>query len=328
MEEPIDFHQFILEGHNQMAEHTIKDLTIGWIGTGRMGYAMAERLIAEGADVTVWNRTREKAEPLVEKGAKIVESPGELADRDVVFTMVAGPSDFIEVTTGKDGVLSQGGQTPAMLIDCTTISEEASRQVREYAAQVGTSMIDAPVSGNAKVVVAGKLSFVASGEVGAFEKAKPFLDAIGRGVSYVGEGERARMIKICHNVLLGIVAQSLAEITVLAEKGGVPRHSFLEFINNSVMGSIFSAYKTPAYVNLDLTPTFTPVLLRKDMDLGLAAARELGVPMPVAAATRECVQTIIGNGYVDCDFAALLLQEAANAGLEIESEEKEVGTGL
>ena len=94
------------------------------------------------------------------------------------------------------------------------------------------------------------------------------------------------------------------------------------------MGSIFSAYKTPAYVNLDLTPTFTPVLLRKDMDLGLAAARELGVPMPVAAATRECVQSIIGNGYVDCDFAALLLQEAANAGLEIESEEKGVGTGL
>ena len=311
-----------------MAEHTIKDLTIGWIGTGRMGSAMAECLIAAGADVTVWNRTREKAEPLVEKGAKIVESPSELADRDVVFTMVAGPSDFIEVTTGKDGVLSQGGQTPVLLIDCTTISEEASRQVREYAAQVGTSMIDAPVSGNAKVVVAGKLSFVASGEVGAFEKAKPFLDAIGRGVSYVGEGERARMIKICHNVLLGIVAQSLAEITVLAEKGGVPRHSFLEFINNSVMGSIFSAYKTPAYVNLDLTPTFTPVLLRKDMDLGLAAARELGVPMPVAAATRECVQSIIGNGYVDCDFAALLLQEAANAGLEIESEEKEVGTGL
>ena len=136
------------------------------------------------------------------------------------------------------------------------------------------------------------------------------------------------MVKICHNVFLGIVAQSLAEITILAEKGGVPRHAFLEFINKSVMGSPFSTYKTPSYVNLDMTPTFTPILLRKDMDLGLAAARHLSVPMPVAAAARECVQSIIGNGYVDCDFAALLLQQAANSGLDVESEEKEIGTGL
>ena len=249
-----------------MAEQTITNLTIGWIGTGRMGYAMAERLLAVGADVTVWNRTREKAEPLTKKGAKIVSSPAELADRDVVFTMVGGPNDFIEVTTGENGVLSQGGRAPGMLIDCTSISEEASRQVREYANGVGTSMIDAPVSGNAKVVVAGKLSIVASGDAGAFEKARPFLDALGQGVSYVGEGELARMVKICHNVMLGIVAQTMAEITVLAEKGGVSRHAFLDFINKSVMGSTFSAYKTPAYVNLDMTPTFTPVLLRKDMD--------------------------------------------------------------
>lgn len=311
-----------------MAEHTVTNLTIGWIGTGRMGFAMAERLLAVGVDVTVWNRTREKAEPLTEKGAKIVNSPAELADRDVIFTMVGGPEDFIEVTTGPNGVLSQGGIGPGLLIDCTTISEEASRQVREYANGVGTSMIDAPVSGNAKVVVAGKLSIVASGDAEAFEKARPLLDVLGQGVSYVGEGELARMVKICHNVMLGIVAQTMAEITVLAEKGGVPRHAFLDFINKSVMGSPFSTYKTPAYVNLDMTPTFTPVLLRKDMDLGLAAARELGVPMPVAAAARECVQSIIGNGHTSCDFSALLIQEAANAGLKIKPEKKEVGTGL
>jgi 3-hydroxyisobutyrate dehydrogenase-like beta-hydroxyacid dehydrogenase len=311
-----------------MVDNTVKDLTVGWIGTGRMGFAMAERLINAGADLTVWNRTLEKAEPLKEKGAKIVDSPAELADRDVVFTMVAGPTDFIEVTKGKNGVLSRGDKTPKLLIDCTSISAEASREVRKYASGVGTYMIDAPVSGNAKVVVAGKLSIVASGDAEAFKKAKPFLDQIAQGVSYVGEGELARMVKICHNVLLGIVAQSLAEITVLAEKGGVPRSAFLTFINSSVMGSIFSTYKTPAFVNLDMTPTFTPVLLRKDMDLGLAAARELGVPMPVAATARECVQSIIGNGHVDCDFAALLLQEAANAGLEIKSEEIDVGTGL
>ena len=311
-----------------MAQNSLKDLSVGWIGTGRMGFAMASRLLDAGADVTAWNRTRAKAEPLMEKGGKVVDSPTELADRDVVFTMVGGPKDFEEVAMGEHGVLSQGGQTLGMLIDCTSINEESSKKVRDYAKGVGTEMIDAPVSGNHHVVVAGKLSIVASGDAASFEKARPFLEAIGRGVSYVGEGELARMVKICHNVMLGVVAQNMAEITVLAEKGGVPRQAFLDFINNSVMGSMFTTYKTPAFVNLDMTPTFTPPLLRKDMDLGLSAARELGVPMPVTAAARECVQSIIGQGYLEEDFATLLLHEAANAGLDISSEEKDVDTGL
>ena len=121
-------------------------------------------------------------------------------------------------------------------------------------------------------VTAGLLTLVASGPLDAFQSAEPYLRALGRGVTYVGEGELARMVKICHNVLLGVVTQCMAEITVLAEKGGVPRHSLLDFINNSVMGSMFSRYKTPAFVNLDWTPTFTPALLRKDLDLGLSSA--------------------------------------------------------
>ena len=289
---------------------------------------MASRLLDAGADVTAWNRTRAKAEPLMEKGGKVVDSPTELSDRDVVFTLVGGPKDLEEAAMVEHGVLSQGGQTPGMLKDCTSINEESSKKVRDYAKGAGTEMIDAPVSGNHHVVVAGKLSIVASGDVASFEKARPFLEAIGRGVSYVGEGELARMVKICHNVMLGVVAQNMAEITVLAEKGGVPRQAFLDFINNSVMGSMFTTYKTPAFVNLDMTPTFTRPLLRKDMDLGLSAARALGVPMPVTAAARECVQSIIGQGYLEEDFATLLLHEAANAGLDITSEDKDVDTGL
>ena len=136
------------------------------------------------------------------------------------------------------------------------------------------------------------------------------------------------MVKICHNVLLGVVTQSLAEIAVLAEKGGVPRHALLEFINNSVMGSMFSRYKTPAMVNLDWTPTFTPVLLRKDMDLGLSAAERLGVPMQVAQATRERVQRSIDAGHTDCDFGILLEEQAKASGLKLESENKDVSDGL
>ena len=311
-----------------MLNEELKGKSIGWIGTGRMGFAMAERLLKAGANLSAWNRTRSKAEPLEELGATIVHNPADLVDCNIVFTMVGGPSDFIEVTKGKKGVLAQGNKVPGLLIDCTSISEEASREVRDFANSVGTAMIDAPVSGNAKVVKAGKLSIVASGAKDAFDEALPYLQVIARGVSYVGDGELARMVKICHNVLLGVVIQSLAEITVLAEKGGVPRHAFMDFINKSVMGSMFSTYKTPSLVNLDFAPTFTPLLLRKDMELGLTAARNLDVPMPVASMTKEIIQNLIGQGYTECDFAALIEMQAKNSGYEIKSEEVEVGTGL
>ena len=169
---------------------------------------------------------------------------------------------------------------------------------------------------------------VASGPQAHFKIAEPFLALLGRGVSYVGDGELARMVKICHNILLGVVTQSLAEITVLAEKGGVPRHAFLDFINKSVMGSLFTKYKSPAFVNLDWTPTFTPYLLRKDLDLGLEAGRQLGVPQPLTALTRELVQSMIGSGYQDVDFGALLEMVAKTAGLTLKSENRTVDDGL
>ena len=154
------------------------------------------------------------------------------------------------------------------------------------------------------------------------------MQALGAGVTYVGEGELARMVKICHNLLLGVIAQSLAEITVLAEKGGVKRSAFLEFINNSVMGSQFSRYKTPAFVNLDWTPTFTPVLLRKDLDLGLKAAKELGVTLPVTKTAREQVNKLVQAGHTDCDFAILLDQAAKAAGMTLTPENVAVDDGL
>jgi 3-hydroxyisobutyrate dehydrogenase-like beta-hydroxyacid dehydrogenase len=125
-----------------------------------------------------------------------------------------------------------------------------------------------------------------------------------------------------------VVTQSLAEITVFAEKAGVPRAAFLEFLNDSVMGSVFTRYKTPAFVNLDMTTTFTPVLLRKDFDLGLAAARQLEVPMPVAATAHQLVQQAIGRGHADTDFAVLLLEQAAASGMTLVSEDVEVSDGL
>jgi 3-hydroxyisobutyrate dehydrogenase len=310
-----------------MAGQDLSQHKIGWIGTGRMGFAMAQRLLKNGADVAVWNRTKSKAEPLADDGATIVDSPADLADRDIVFTMVAGPADFVQVTLEDGGVLSQN-QKPKMLIDSTSVDEAASSTVRAAAEDMGVPMLAAPVSGNAKVVKAGKLTFAVSGPEDTYNEARPYLDAIGRGSSYVGEGELSRFIKICHNVMLGVVIQNLVEITVLAEKAGVPRHAFLDFLNNSVMGSMFTTYKSPALVNLDYSVTFTPKLLLKDLDLGLAAARANGVPMPVTTAAREVVQTLIGNGYTEEDFAALLSMQAKASGLDLKSEDKQVSDGL
>jgi 3-hydroxyisobutyrate dehydrogenase-like beta-hydroxyacid dehydrogenase len=302
--------------------------TLGWVGAGgRMGFAMAKRLLQAGHDVSVYNRTRSKVEPLAELGGKIVDSPRELRGVDIVFTTVSASDDLIAVCLGPDGLLDKSG-SPKLIVDCSSVSEEASAHVRAAAARLGTEMLAAPVSGNAKVVASGTLTIVASGPESAFAVAEPYLAALGAGVTYVGEGELARMVKICHNLLLGVIAQSLAEITVLAEKGGVKRSAFLEFINNSVVGSRFSRYKTPAFVNLDWTPTFTPVLLRKDLDLGLKAAKELGVPLPVTQATRDQVHELVKAGHTDCDFAILLEQVAKASGLTLTPENVAVDDGL
>ncbi|MDH3275196.1 MAG: NAD(P)-dependent oxidoreductase [Gammaproteobacteria bacterium] len=301
--------------------------SLGWIGAGRMGFAMAQRLLESDGDVTVYNRTRAKAEPLESLGARIVDTPAELADRDVVFTMVSSADDLYSVVCGENGLLS-GSAAPKLLIDCSSVSEEGSIRVREALRDRGCQMLSAPVSGNAKVIKAGLLTIVASGPETAFAMAEPYLQAIGEGVTYVGKGELARMVKICHNVLLGVVTQSLAEITVLAEKGGVSRHALLDFINGSVMGSMFTRYKSPAFVNLDWTPTFTAPLLRKDMDLGLSAGEKLGVPMPVAAATREIVQQAIDAGETERDFGILLELQAEASGMELTPENVDVDDGL
>ncbi|HUF81064.1 MAG TPA: NAD(P)-dependent oxidoreductase [Burkholderiales bacterium] len=310
-----------------MATANMKAHRLGWIGIGRMGYAMAERLAKAGCDITVWNRTRSKAEPLLKSGAKIAGSLAELAACDVVFTMVSTGKDVKEVLFGPTGVTSTGN-APKIVVDSTSISLEESAEIREKLGKLGVKLLAAPVSGNAKVINAGKLTVVASGPQDAFDAVSPYFAAIGQGVSYVGDGELSRIAKICHNVMLGVVIQNLCEITVLAEKAGMKRHAFLDFLNKSVMGSTFTRYKAPALAHLDFHVTFTPELLCKDIDLGLAAGRALGVPMPLTSVARDMVQTLIGHGYTDQDFSALLLLQAKASGLEIKPEHVEVSDGL
>jgi 3-hydroxyisobutyrate dehydrogenase len=289
-----------------------------------MGYAMAERLAKSGCDIAVWNRTKAKAEPLGKYGAKIVNQLEELSTKDILFCMVSTYEDVKEVL-GR--ALSKPSK-PKLVVECSSISLEGSAALRESLKEQGVEYLAAPVSGNAKVIKAGKLTFVVSGPKAAYEKARPYLDMMGMGSSYVGEGELARIAKICHNVMLGVVIQSLAEITVLAQKAGMTREAFLDFLNKSVMGSTFTRYKAAALVNLDFHVTFTPKLLLKDMDLGLDAGKRFAVPMPVASTTRNLIQEMIGHGMTEEDFSTLLVMQAKASGLELKPENKQVGDGL
>jgi len=308
-----------------------KAARLGWIGAGRMGFEMARRLAKSGCDIAVWNRTRAKAEPLAKDGAKIADSLPDLAGCDIVFCMVSTFDDVKEVISGPKGLLSKAGgkgRVPRMVVECSSISLEGSAELRKILAGHGVELLSAPVSGNAKVIRAGKLTFVVSGPRAAYDAAAPYLAMMGQGSSYVGEGELSRIVKICHNVMLGVVTQCMAEITVLAQKAGVPRHAFLDFLNKSVMGSTFTRYKAPAFVNLDFHVTFTPNLLRKDLDLGLEAGRKFEVPMPLASITRDLVQSMMGQGMSEEDFSTLLLQQAKASGIELKPENKTVGDGL
>jgi 3-hydroxyisobutyrate dehydrogenase len=302
--------------------------SIGWIGLGRMGEAMVKRLLKAGHGVTVWNRTAAKAAPLAEYGATIAAARQDLAACDLVFTMVSTTDDLKQVLFGEGGLVA-GEKRPQVVVDSSSISQEGSADIRSRLEALGVAYLCAPVSGNAKVAKAGKLLMVGSGPKALYDQAEPYLQAMARKVMWVGEGELARIWKIAHNTMFGVIIQNLCEITVLAEKAGIPRHVFLESINDSVLGSMYTKYKTPMLTNLTFDQvTFTPRLLLKDMDLGMAAAKAHGVAMPAAAATRESVARMVGRGYDDIDFAVLLVETAKDAGLELKPDGVKMSDGL
>ncbi|MEH6753623.1 MAG: NAD(P)-dependent oxidoreductase [Alphaproteobacteria bacterium] len=307
-----------------MSGADMKSHTVGWIGTGKMGYPMAGLLIAAGADVKVYNRTAAKAEPL---GVEVVGKPSDLADRDIIFSIVTDDTAIREMITGPDGVLS-GSTLPKIISDSSTVSIETSMEMRAACEAKGVMFLATPISGNGHAVAAGKATLGVSGPREAYDIARPYIAALGRAETYIGAGDSSRLAKLAHNVMLGVVAQCLAEITVLCEKGGIKRADFLNYFNNSAMSSTFTNYKAPALVNLDFTATHTSKMLRKDLDLALKEAKDLEVPMPVTNLTRELVQALIGLGHGEDDFASMIKVQAAMSGYDIEPENVVVSDGL
>jgi 3-hydroxyisobutyrate dehydrogenase-like beta-hydroxyacid dehydrogenase len=280
-----------------------------------MGAAMAGRLVDAGEQVSVWNRTRSKTEPLLAKGATVVERIADLGRCQIVFVTVSTPADLEQVVTGEHGLLA-GSSKPATIVDCSTVSIETSAKVRAAATAAGVAFLAAPVSGNPHVVAEGGACIVASGPIESFRQVKPYLDEIAKVAVHAGEQEQSRLVKLCHNLYLGMMVQALVEVTSLVEKGGTDRAAFLEFLNGTVLASDWVRKRTPDLVKQDWTPKFTTEGLRKDFDLGLGLARSLEVPMPVGSATYQLIQSAIGIGLREEDFLSLYEQQARGAALE------------
>jgi 3-hydroxyisobutyrate dehydrogenase-like beta-hydroxyacid dehydrogenase len=294
-------------------------LSLGWLGTGRMGSVMAGRLLDAGYGLTVWNRTRAKAEALAGAGAHVVDRVSDLARADLVFVMVSTPADLEEVVIGADGLLS-GPSHPRIIVDCSSVSADTSARVRAAASQHGVEFLAAPVSGNPYVVAEGEAVMIASGPQATYDAAEPYLRSIVKTSVWAGADEQARLVKICHNLYLGLLVQSLSEVTSLAEKSGVPRAAFLDFLNGTGLGTDWVRRRTPDLLALDWTPTFTTELLRKDFDLGLAAGRSAEVSMPLTAILLQVIQSAIGHGHRDDDFLSLFEHQAFSSGMALAPE--------
>ena len=287
---------------------------IGWLGTGKMGSVMAARLIDAGRPVTVWNRTAAKTAPLAARGARVARDIAALAGCQLVFTMVTGPADLEEVTLGEGGLLT-GERRPDVLADCSTVSESVSAKIRAAATAAGVRFLAAPVTGNPEVFAEGQGSFIVSGPADTFEAVRPDLERIAGKITYVGEQEQARLVKLAHNLYLGMMVQSLAEVLTLAEKAGTSREAFLEFFNGSGLTSPWIRRRSPELIAGDRHLTFTNEQLRKDFDLGLGAARALEVPMPSTSGVYQIIQLAIGHGLREEDFLSLYEFQARGAGL-------------
>jgi 3-hydroxyisobutyrate dehydrogenase-like beta-hydroxyacid dehydrogenase len=289
---------------------------VGYVGLGVMGSAIVRRLLAAEHDVTVWNRTREKAEPLLAAGARWAASPREVAEQsEVVFTMVTNTAAVRAVTEGPDGVIA--GLAPGKVyVDMSTASPANTRDLAARVAEAGAQMLDAPVSGTSITVDQGKASIMVGGDADAFERVKPILDAIGPKVFHLGPSGSAVTIKIGINLSLAVQMLAFSEGVLLAEKSGIPRERAVEVMLASVIASPMVAYRGPLVLGHPDEVWFDCHMMQKDLNLALELGRELEVPLPTTAVTNELLTAANGMGIGERDFAVLFDVLAAMSGVE------------
>ncbi|GAA1587024.1 NAD(P)-dependent oxidoreductase [Kribbella sancticallisti] len=291
-------------------------MDVSVLGLGQMGTAIAERLIRAGHQVSVWNRSKGKADSLVVEGAFELAAAHQAWDRsDVCITMVADSQALADIALAPGGGIahtaSGKGKT---LIDMSTVSAEVSREVADAAAGAGVEYLRAPVSGNPGVVRAGNLTIIASGEDAVFTSVESLLRDIGPQVFYAGEGDAARIIKLALNLMVAGTAELLAECVALAESHDVRRDKLLEVVAASAVASPLVKYKIGPLLADDYTSTFSSRLMHKDLDLVLGAAAAGGVPMPVTGVVHQLLQACISTGLGELDFMSLLVRLQRESG--------------
>ncbi|WP_162624829.1 NAD(P)-dependent oxidoreductase [Streptomyces cadmiisoli] len=293
-----------------------KNVDVSVLGLGQMGFAIAERLIGAGHKVSVWNRSKGRADGLVASGAFELDALSDAwARSDVCITMLADSRALAEVALAPHGGLvhSADGRGKT-LIDMSTVSAEVSGHVAAAAAAGGVGYLRAPVSGNPGVVRAGNLTIVASGDQDVFTSNESLLRDIGPHLFYVGEGDEARIIKLALNLMVAGTAELLAECVALAEAHDVRRDKLLEVVGASAVASPLVKYKIAPLLADDYTSTFSSRLMRKDLDMALDAASAGGVPLPVTGVVQQLLQACMSTGLGELDFMALLIRLQREAG--------------
>src|SRR6202049_616009 len=278
---------------------------LGFIGLGVMGGNMVERLLAKGHRVVGYNRTRAKAQPLIDKGMKWARSPQEAATTaDIVFAMVTNSAALDEIANGPDGLLS-GMSANKVFVDMSTVSPDVSRALAAKIREKGADMVDSPVSGSVITLQQGKLSVMVGGRKETFERLKPLLLDIGPKVTYVGDNGVALSMKIAINLQLAVQMLAFSEGVLLAEKSGIAREVAVDVLTHSVIGSPMVQYRGPFVLKMPDEALFNVNMMQKDMLLALELGRQVDVPLPTTAATNELLTAARAMGLADQDFAII-----------------------
>jgi len=290
---------------------------LGYVGLGVMGGGIAKRLLDAGHTVTGWNRTREKAQPLLDAGMRWGDTPREVTERsEIVFTMVTNTAAVRAVTEGADGILA--GLAPGKVyVDQSTASPDHTRAVAARVAELGADMLDAPVSGSVITLEQGKLTVMVGGDEDVFARVLPVLEAIGPKVFHVGPNGAAVTIKIASNLQLAVQMLAFSEGVLLAEKSGIPRTKAVEVLLGTVIASPMVTYRGPFVLGQPEEAWFDVNMMQKDMVLALELGRELDVPLPTTAVTNELLTAARGMGLEEKDFSILFEVLAAMSGVGV-----------
>jgi 3-hydroxyisobutyrate dehydrogenase-like beta-hydroxyacid dehydrogenase len=291
-------------------------MRVSVLGLGRMGAAIAERLLDSGHELAVWNRTAATADPFVERGAVRLERPADAwGHGDLALTMLLNDAAVEAVYLGEGGVFADEA-SGGTAVDMSTVGVPVSERVAERAREAGAAFLRSPVTGNPSVVAAGNLGLIVSGPRVAYDAVGNVLRDVGPNHFYVGAGEQARVVKLAINLMLAGTSELIAEALVMAERNGIERAAMLDVMGGSVMGSPFIKYKTTALIADDYTSTFTAEGMYKDVQLALENANAVGVPLPIGALVQQLLQGCIAQGMGDIDFMALLPRLRREAGIE------------